>query len=77
MKSKYFKIRGLVPLESANLLHEDALWNLRKMKTVGKKCTNCGSYTAECVKLLGNFWVPMYLCRSCVSKTFRSFLKDK
>ena len=28
MKSKYFKISELVPLQLKNMIHEDALWNL-------------------------------------------------
>lgn len=39
MKSKYFKIQELVPLQLYNALHEDVLWNLiddRLIETIDK-----------------------------------------
>ena len=48
------------------------------METTKDVCDNCGDINAECVVLKGIIWFTSYkLCQSCVSKSFRSFVKGK
>ena len=47
------------------------------MIVVEGKCFNCSTTNKECVELNLLFIVKYKLCQSCVSKSFRSFSKDR
>lgn len=44
---------------------------------MNEKCDNCGNDNKELVVLKGLLFGKYYLCQKCVSKSFRSFNKDK
>lgn len=47
------------------------------MKVSKDVCNHCCAQNEECVELKGFLWFSYRLCQSCVSKSFRSFSKDK